>query len=389
MGRHQNRIEALDALRGFALLGILLINIQVFSGYDFLGEQGRSVLPMSAFDSRLDMFLDITVRTKFYSLFSFLFGYSFVMLAARIERAGPHHLRRMAGLVVIGLLHAMLIWPWDILLLYGLVGLALTPFLRCSVPVFVIWAGGVLVLIAAVRWFWLHAGPPAGRGPFATGIIQGSVPMFADGTYVEVVQANIRLTLAVALERLEDLRPLRVFSLFLIGAAAARLRLAESGTGNRGLLAVGMLLVLPLGLMLAAVELETGPKQGGTGAWGIVAETLAAPMVAAGYAALLLGFWRGRNFPARLTRRIFSPAGRMALTSYLTQSAICVGVFYGFGLGLFAELSLTRQILFAGVFFAAQLLFSALWLRWFRQGPAEWLWRWQIKGKRPAMRHTD
>lgn len=385
MGQKPGRIESLDALRGFALFGILLINIQVFSGYSFTGPEGRAALSWSAYDAQLGTLLDVAVRAKFYSLFSLLFGYSFVMLARRVPAPARHHLRRMLGLVVIGLLHSVLLWPWDILLLYALVGICLTPFLRLGPRTLFAWSLAVLAVTAAGRWLWLDLGLPPTRGEFATGLLQAHVPEFAAGGYWDVVRANTHLAVGTFVERLENLRPLRVFALFLVGAAAARLRLAEPDTGHRLLLAAGALAALPAGLLLAVMELRLSAEEVPASALYVAAETLAPPLVAVGYAFLLWGVWRTGNRLAAWTRAALAPAGRMALTNYLGQSAICVPVFYGFGLDWFAELSLGRQVLFALALFAGQLLLSYLWLKLFRQGPMEWLWRWQIKGQRPAM----
>lgn len=84
-------------------------------------------------------------------------------------------------------------------------------------------------------------------------------------------------------------------------------------------------------------------------------------------------------------RAALAPVGRMALTNYLLQSAVCVPLFYDFGGGWFAEMSLARLLLFALGLFVGQTIFSALWLSVFRQGPIEWLWRWQIKGNSPQL----
>lgn len=385
MGQKPGRIESLDALRGFALFGILLINIQVFSGYSFTGPEGRAALSGSAYDAQLGTLLDVAVRAKFYSLFSLLFGYSFVMLARRVDAPTRHHLRRMLGLLVIGLLHSVLLWPWDILLLYALAGICLTPFLRLGPGTLFAWSLAVLAVTAAGRWLWLDLGLPPTRGELATDLLQAHVPAFATGDYGEVVNANAQLAVGVLVERLEGLRPLRVFALFLLGAAAARLRLAEADTGHRLLLGLGALVALPAGLLLAVLEFRLSSGGTPTSAFYVLAETLAPPLVAAGYACLLWGIWRTGNRLAAWTRALLAPAGRMALTNYLGQSAICVPAFYGFGLGWFAELSLGRQMLFAVALFAGQLLFSYLWLKCFRQGPIEWLWRWQIKGQRPTL----
>jgi uncharacterized protein len=310
---------------------------------------------------------------KFYSLFSLLFGYSFTMMAGKLgDGATCMHLRRMGGLLLFGLAHSLLLWPWDILLLYAVMGLVLTPFLRRG-PWLLFLAGLLVLSIGAfARWQYDVLGSYAG---FVLGVLQDSVPVMAGGSYAELVAANWDLTRSVAVEWIQGMRPLRVLGLFLIGAAAATLGLAAHDSGRRGLLRVAAVLGLMAGLPLSMAEhaehfdiavLETLAPLG---------VAIGAPVLAVGYAAATLLFWHGRHLLANASRRTFAPVGRMALTNYVGQSAICVPLFYGFGLGLFAEWSLTRQLLFALALFAGQVVFSHLWLKAFRQGPLEWLWR--------------
>jgi uncharacterized protein len=380
------RIDALDALRGFAIFGILLINIQVLSGYGFIGPEGRSALSASAYDETLKNILDLLVRAKFYSLFSLLFGYSFVMMAQRTTlRPARAQSRRLLGLIVIGLVHSILIWPWDILLLYGLVGFLLLPFMSASPRRLTLIATGLLAVVVVARILGPQLGLPEGRGAFATRVLQVSVPAMAGGSYAEVVQVNLRLTRSIFVEWLQDLRPLRVLAMFLLGAAAAKLRLAEKQSGSRALLRWAALPLLLCGLLLSAIETFVSPA----GQWErigwIIAETAGPPLMALAYAAVLMLWWQRDALLSAGVRTALAPVGRTALTNYLLQSAICVPLFYDFGGGWFAELSLGRLLLFSVTLFAGQMIFSALWLAVFRQGPIEWLWRWQIKGERPPL----
>lgn len=380
MGSSEGRIEALDALRGFAVFGILLINIQVFSGWGFLGEEGRQALGGAAHDAWLVPLLDVLVRAKFYSLFALMFGYSFTLMAASAgDRAVSMHLRRMAGLLLFGLAHTLLLWPWDILLLYALTGLVLTPFLARRTPVLLAWGLGVL---AAGAWLQWQHDVLAGQNDFVLATLEEGVAAFAAGSYAEVVAVNLRLTLSVAVEWLQGLRPVRVLGLFLIGAAGASLGLAAAGRGRRGKLWAAAVVGLSVGLVLALAEHAEHFDSARLERLQPLGEALGPPLLAIGYAAALLLWWNASHPPARWTRRLFAPVGRMALTNYIAQSALCVPLFYGFGAGLFAEWSLARQMLFVLVLFGAQVIFSRIWLKRFRQGPLEWLWRTMIGGNR-------
>jgi uncharacterized protein len=386
VSQSRGRIDALDALRGFAILGILLINIQVLSGYGFIGPEGRSALSFSGYDNRLQDILDVFVRAKFYSLFSLLFGYSFVMLARRMpEQATRAHRRRLAGLVVIGLAHSLLLWPWDILLLYGLTGFLLLPFLYSSPRTLAMWSIGMFLIVGVASWFGPELGLPEGRGELATRGLRDNVPVLAGGSYTEVLRANVYLTGSVFLEWLQDLRPLRVFGMFLLGAAAAVMRLAERDSGHRTLLRWIAVPVLLSGLLLSVIETFAAAGSSVERLVHITAGTAGAPLLAVGYAAALVLWWQKDGLLGAGVRASLAPVGRMALTNYLLQSAVCVPLFYGFGAGWFAEFSLARLLLFAFGLFVFQMILSALWLSIFRQGPIEWLWRWQISGRRPQL----
>ncbi|MCH8503264.1 MAG: DUF418 domain-containing protein [Ectothiorhodospiraceae bacterium] len=390
MASQSGRIDGLDALRGFAILGIFLINVQVLSGYGFVGPEAHAQLTWAEFDARIGQWLDILARAKFYSLFSLLFGYSFMMIAQKAgDAAAATHLRRMAGLLVIGLAHSILLWPWDILVLYALMGLLLTPFLRFSaLPLFL---GGLALLftLTVLLYFGPQIGLPEGRGAYAQQVLQESTPAFAGGTYAEVVQANLRLTLSVGVEWLQGLRPLRVFTMFLLGAAAAAIGLAERNSGRLRILALAAVIGLGGGLALELAAYGVIPANTDSHLLAVLTDGLAPPLLAVGYAAVLIFWWRGAALITRAIRSTLAPVGRMALTNYVLQSAVCVPIFYGFGGSWLAELSLAAQMLFAAGLFLFQIIFSAAWLWVFRQGPLEWLWRWQIKGRRPQLLNTS
>jgi|TARA_R100001143_G_scaffold24238_1_gene24786 uncharacterized protein len=369
---NEGRLDALDALRGFALLGILVVNIQMFSGWGYLGAEGRASLAGSEWDDSIKVLLEMFAHDKFYSLFSLLFGYSFVMLAAK--KSGGYHLRRMAGLLLFGIAHALLLWPWDILYLYAIMGVLLTPFLRAPARLMVPLAVALLAAVAAVRWYWLEQGS-AGRwnGELMTALDQ-AVPRYANGGYGEVVAANRELARAVVFDRLDQIRPLRVLAMFLIGASAARLRLAVPDAGPRRTLIVLAFTVSPVAILFAWGEQQwmgdASPRL-----VQVTVEAFAAPLMAVAYASVLMLWWNHGGALARGVRTMLAPAGRMALTHYLGQSLVCVALFYGVGAGWFAQYSLIWLMVGAAALFIAQVLFSVLWLKRFRQGPMEALWR--------------
>ncbi|MDO6822970.1 DUF418 domain-containing protein [Marinobacter sp. 1_MG-2023] len=387
MANKSGRIDSLDALRGFAILGILLINIQVFSGWGFVATETRQALTWSEWDGTIGTWLDVLVRTKFFSLFSLLFGYSFMMLAQKIEH-GPlrYHIKRMFGLLVIGIAHSLLLSPWDILMLYAVMGLCLGAFLNVRAGALAIWALGLLLVVGVTLWFGPQLGLPAGRGELALRLLQDNVPALSGGSYPEVVEANAYLSVSVLMDRLEGLRPLRVLAMFLLGAAAARLHLAESNTGHIKLLAIVAIFGLGAGVALAIGEVSPQAETAAGRLITIMGNVASPPLLAMGYGAVLLWWWRGNGLLTRGVRAMFAPVGRMAMTNYVLQSAVCISLFYGFGGGRFATMSLAALMLFSLALFLVQVVFSAVWLKLFNYGPLEWLWRWQVKGARPSLR---
>jgi uncharacterized protein len=288
-------------------------------------------------------------------------------------------------LLIVGVAHAVFLWPWDILYLYAAVGLLLTPFLSRSPRTLLLWAAALLLVTGAGRWAWFVHQFAWPWSDTTAGLLSENVPHLAGGSYADVVRANLELSYATVMNRIETWRPVRVLALFMIGAAAARIRLADPASGHATLLRALAVTSVPLAISLALAEEFLTPEPG-LERWGfIIADVTAAPVMAVAYASVLLLWWRHDGPVARAFQAALAPAGRMALTNYLLQSAICVVVFYGFGLGLFAEWSLAWLLAFAVLVYLAQMLLSWLWLRRFRQGPLEWLWRWQIKGARPTL----
>ncbi|MEP1215830.1 MAG: DUF418 domain-containing protein [Marinobacter sp.] len=378
MASKGERIDSLDALRGFAIFGILLINIQVFSGWGFVAPETRQALTWSQWDEPIATWLDILVRAKFYSLFSLLFGYSFMMLAERVQH-GParYHLRRMLGLLVIGAAHSLFLSPWDILMLYGVMGMFLGAFLNVRAQTLALWGAALLVLTGVALSF----GRLTDLSSLSLSLLQENVPALSGGSYLEVVEANAYLSVSVFLDRIEHLRPLRVMAMFLFGAAAARLHLAEPDSGHGRLLIVVALAGLVGGITLAIAEVKLAEES----LVSLVGRVGSPPMLAMGYGAVLLLWWRGRGVLTGAVRSALAPTGRMALTNYILQSAVSICIFYGMWGDRFASLSLAALMLYSVAFFVLQMIFSAVWLRIFTQGPLEWLWRWQMKRKRPRL----
>jgi len=373
------RIATLDVLRGLALLGILLMNMEAFSGpldLSFTGIDPHWQGP----DRWADAFVYVFVQGKFFTLFSLLFGAGFAVMAQRAEVAGREftrfYLRRSLGLLGIGLVHALLLWSGDILVSYALLSFMLLAFREAprgwlpALGVVVYLAASVLVLLLGAMVMLLPGDAMAAQADAARSAIEAQRQVYGHGGYLQAVAQRLR-DFGTALGGLLVVGP-QVLGMFLIGAWFARSgAIARSGDYPR---LFGWLRWAALPLGLAVMLLSAGwqpyvaPGRFDLGTAAVYAlNALAGLLMCLGYLA-----W-GVRWSHRL--HWLAPAGRMALSNYLLQSVLCTLLFYGYGLGLFEQMGRAWQLLFAVALFAAQVLGSHLWLKHFRFGPMEWLWR--------------
>lgn len=401
----QERIEAMDVLRGFALLGILLMNIEGMAGP--LAASLTGVDPaLSGMDRTVDWLVYVFVQGKFYTLFSLLFGMGFATMALRAEQAGRPfgsvYLRRSLALLGFGLVHALLIWSGDILLAYALLSFLLLAF-RPVATRWLPWLGvgayllpaGFMLLVGALGSMmalapaeaaagWQQAMAQAGSQFQA--LLDGERVAYGSGSYADAIAQRARDT-GFMLGNLPVMAG-SIFGMFLLGAWFARSGALAHPERFPRLFAALRWGALPLGLALAlgsaalqpSMRMDSFDLRGGV---AMAIGMLGSLGLSLGYAAWLVrglqsGFWRR-------PLRWLAPAGRMALSNYLLQSIVCTLVFYGHGLGYFEQLPRAWQPLFALALFIVQAVMSRAWLARFRFGPAEWLWRSLTYGKAQPM----
>ncbi len=402
----RERIEALDVVRGFALLGILLMNIEAFAGP--MMEALSGVNPrFSGADRWADAAVYVLVQGKFFTLFSLLFGMGFAIMLQRAEAAGRSgarlYARRLLALLGIGLAHALLVWSGDILLTYALLGFVLLAgFRRTPVSRLPKWTVVLYLLPLLLTWLWALGVEAAKFDPQAAAAMQRDMAgqarefealaqaqreAYGAGGYLDAVAQRAQDT-ALMLGFLAFGGPI-VLAMFVLGSWFVRSGvMADPGAHLpllRRLRNAGFALGLPLMLWsvwrmptmdLARMDFGIALAQSAA----LVANLL---LCLAYFASLVLAL----QSPAwRVRLAWLAPAGRMALSNYLLQSVVCTLVFYGYGLGLFERLPRLWQVPFALALFGAQVLLSRWWLSRYRFGPAEWLWRWLTYGRRPPMR---
>lgn len=375
----------MDALRGFALLGILIVNIAFLaSGYRMAG------LPEPAFNSSLDWGVrwgvTLLMENKFYLLFSFLFGYSFTLqLDSAVRQSRPFvpmFLRRLGGLFLLGLAHAVLLFPGDILTTYAAVGVALLVLRRIKPRTAVLLAVGLtallalgFVLLALMATFGLDM-----SGRVADSAAEASRSDAAlGGAFWQIVSEHVRKLSLVIVMRVLFQGP-AVLAACLIGLAVGKLGVFRDLSAHTGTLRKLQWIGFPVGLAGAFFHTLSAWNDSVHKFWGEAVDLVTAPLLAAAYAATFL---RVLPYLPRIGRALVAP-GRMALSNYLAQSLICALIFTGYGMALVDRVSPPVEVLIALGIFAAQVLYSHWWLKRHRYGPVEWLLRYLTYWRKPT-----
>ena len=398
----ENRLHLMDALRGFALLGILLMNIEFFnrSVHDYMS--GIDTSPGAAGIAAWIVY--VFVQGKFWVLFSLLFGMGFALMQDRLEGTGRPfgrlYFRRTLALMAFGLLHIVLLWPGDILFAYSITALVLMAFLKVR---------GVAVLITgmglyfAVSALWVLLGAALGFMPedAKAGMAEEmskelslaveSDRIYATGGYLEISLHRAQEYFTVMLQTVLMFQVPMALGVFLLGAWLLRSGRIQNAGAHLRFWTLTLLLGGLVGAFFVHSSLSVGVNFDVRTQMGdaLLAAGLMAlgslPLSMAYLAAFVLLFQTGLG--ARVLG-LLAPAGRMALTNYLLQSLVCSLLFYGYGLGWYGEVDRWGQVQIALLIFAAQVALSPLWLRHFRYGPLEWFWRGLTYGHLPALRKS-
>jgi uncharacterized protein len=390
------RVQTIDILRGFALLGILLVNMGIFINpiFSFLLPPD----PTNPFvDKAASWLIHFAAEGKFYSLFSLLFGLGFAIQFIRAEERGrrivPLYMRRLFVLLLIGLAHAFLVWTGDILIIYAVLGFVLILFRKARPKTLLIWIGVILVgyllfLTASVGLLQLAQLEPtmaaelnqtfAEQEAYYRAETERGYEVYSEGSFAEITRHRIyEYTTFVSFAAFWMFPG--VFIMFLAGLYFGRRRLFFEIEENlpffRKLFWWGLAIGLPANLLYATVmsgpssRLELSPAF----LAATVAQIVGAPALSLGYVAALTLLSRRETWRKGLG--LLAPAGRMALTNYLLQSIICAFIFYGYGLGLFGQVGAAVGLALTLAIFALQIAWSNWWMSRYRYGPAEWLWR--------------
>ena len=393
------RYVILDALRGFALLGICMANFPEFSLYTFLSPEAVAAMPTAVADTITRYLLYVLVDGKFYTLFSLLFGIGFSIIIRNAERKGANGFRifyrRMGMLLLFGFLHLMFIWSGDILMLYALLGMLLPLFRRVSDKKLLGWALFFLILPIAMDGVceMTHTNLAL---PFIHlqdtycakyGINEANFAYWLHDAedYGTVFQFLVQGACVRMQEFIIGNRYFKVLGLFLIGFYIGRHRVYADLEGGRNLLVKvfrrGFTLGLPCSLLYAWSSMSGHPF--GNTLHSVCYFISVYPLGFAYASGLYLLYLKWKE--GSIWKWLAAP-GRMALTNYIGQSVIGMFLFYGIGLGWGSTIGLWQTEIIVLAVFLFQMLFSRLWLFSFKFGPLEWVWRMLTYGKWLAIR---
>ena len=389
------RIDFLDVLRGIAIQFIFMANILTFSGIFFFAATFRNPKAVWASDDLLDFISFTLIDGKFYSIFSLLFGIGCMMQYQKFKKSNKPFASffnsRMFWLLVFGLIHLVGFWMGDILTLYALLGFLLV-FFKDTANKKLLSFAAILILMPLLNWFIIHFI----KFDYPQFFFQKSLDLwnyfgyppseyngesFVDMQYymnnvnwVDFFKMNLSIAFVRVGFILEVGRIFKVFGIFLIGLWAGRKILNEGLLSNIKFLKKIAFIGIGIGLPISIVRtyfVFFGGQSTMISFLKTLNYALSTVPLALGYAALLAIIYYKK--PAILN--CIAPVGKMAFTNYLMQTAISIVIFYKLGFGFAGQFGFTVIMLIAISIFLLQVLFSTIWLKYFRFGPLEWIWR--------------
>jgi uncharacterized protein len=391
----RDRIQVLDVLRGFALAGILIIN--AMSILAVKGSTPAFTVNIPFADRTLQDLILFFVESKFFTLFSLLFGIGFAIQIQSAEKQEtaflPRISRRMAGLLLFGLLHILLLWDGDILVIYSITGTLLILFRKTSYSRIKRWAisllavPGILVLIIFIYTLIARLSD-SGASTFAKSDASLAKEFANTAATQKLLQNGFIEGITDRIHTYLELSPLlfsripTVLAMFLIGLYLGRSNFIRQLPEKVEILKRVRFWGLTVGFSLMFLIVAGTKFLPTVSALIAIIEDqyLAGPILCLGYAsAVTLAFLKNPN---RKIYGIFSKVGRMALTNYLTQSLALTYLAYGWGLGFALKFNGFQVLAISLLLYVAQVLLSGLWLSKFKYGPLEWIWRcityWKI-----------
>lgn len=395
----EQRMMELDVIRGIAILGILIVNMQYFSSAFQYLSRARMTLWTDEGDKLAKLLIDMLAAGKFYTMFSFLFGIGMMIFLERARQKGsrevPLFLRRISILLAFGLIHAILIWAGDILFQYAVLAFFLVLFYRAKPwlvllsAFFFLFLTPVLNSLNTYQKITVPIYQASGLGPKLfnpTMMLEEANQAYEFGTYGSQV-----------LQRIADfvfhygvfwaLFPV-VFAMFLFGVYAAKKRIFQNVQEHRKFIRRVWIGSLATALLsdFYMTYLATSSSLQNLHIYEQCIRALYNPALCIFYVTSILQLMQFDAVRAKLAP--LAAVGRMAISNYLLSSLICTTIFYSYGFGLFNKVGTAKGLLISFLIYPLLMVFSIIWLRHFRYGPVEWFWRSLTYGHWQSMRLT-
>src|SRR5438093_69138 len=396
------RIVPMDVLRGFAVLGILVMNIQSFAMVEVAYDNPTAYGDLNGANFLVWLLSHLLADQKFISIFSMLFGAGIVLLWQKAESSGARptrlHYRRVGWMILFGLLHAYLLWYGDILYTYGMCGLFVYLFRRKS-PRTLIASSLVLATIGSLiaiglGLFWVPHMSPDSKAEFELDWQPSPQDINEElvayrGSWMDQMSDRVPTALEIETSEFVTFYGWKASSLMLLGMALFKLGAFHARWSRRrylSLVGVGLLVGIPMIIVGVVLNFAKNWDIGYSYYLGAQYNYWGSYLVALGWTGLVMLWCQGSRASALKER--MAAVGRTAFSNYILQTVICTTIFYGYGFGYFGSVPRTGQILIVFAIYAAQLVIAPLWLRHFQFGPLEWLWRSVTYGKRQPFRRV-
>ncbi|MEB6274044.1 DUF418 domain-containing protein [Staphylococcus xylosus] len=369
----QQRLYEIDALRGLSLLGIILMNILVFS---FPYEESVLSDVVHGFDATLLHGITLLIIGSFYPIFTFLFGYGLSIMYDNCQMKGinyyPIILRRLIFLMIMGVLHGFFVFSGDILFGYAYTGLIAVLFIKSKAKrlikaAIILFILKILLLVIPFVVFSL-LNDPYTQHNFSGVSLAKLIEIKQQGLYTEFLKINALENLYNVLDVVTGSAYLEFLPYILLGIAAQKLKLVKKIQLRKqsaikwGIICLitGYIVKIPFALDFSNSAYQNINIVGG-------------PIVAAGYILIFIAMYQSAHLAKVL--KVFTYPGQLSLSVYLTQSIVLSIVFLGIGGGLYNQLSLYQSYTIALLVYGLQLAGCYFYLKYFKMGPFEWIWR--------------
>ncbi len=382
------RIISIDVLRGFAVLGILIMNIQSFSMINAAYINPTAYGDLTGINKWVWILSHLLASEKFMSIFSMLFGAGIIIFSSRAvekgRKAGPLHYRRNMWLLLFGLAHAYLIWYGDILTQYALCSFLAYLFRKLK-PIKLVIIGSVFFMVPFVLYLFMgytiQYWPPEAYNQN----MQSWMPAMESirnelasvrGSWLEQMEQRIPGAIFMQTFFFAIYSFWRVMAMMLLGMALYKwgvLSAKRSKAFYTRMILIGLLVgwsIVSIGIWK---NFEAGWKMDYSMFTGSQYNYIGSLAVALGYIGLIMLICKSNILEA--VKRVLSAVGKMAFTNYILMSILATLIFYGHGLGLYGHVERGGQALFVIGIWIIILIISPVWLKYYRYGPLEWLWR--------------